>query len=118
MRISDWSSDVCSSDLDDQAQCRRGQHAREHGEFRIEAPDLGGVRRDVACHAEESGMAEGKQAAVAEQKIEGTGKHRNVQDLHEEYRIEAKRLHEEQHAKPGEERHRVTEDALPSNKQA
>src|SRR3546814_18808355 len=87
MRISDWSSDVCSSDLDDQAQCHRGQHAREHGEFRIEAPDLGGVRRDVACHAEESGMAKGKQAAVAEQKIEGTGKQRKAKDRSEERRV-------------------------------
>src|SRR3546814_8335984 len=95
MRISDWSSDVCSSDL--------GQHAREHGEFRVEAPDLGGVRRDVARHAEERGMAKGKQAAVAEQKIEGASKQRKAQDLHDEDRVEDKRRDEEQHEKAGKE---------------
>src|SRR3546814_10627506 len=83
MRISDWSSDVCSSDL-----------------------------------AEESGMAKGKQAAVAEQKIEGTGKQRKAQDLHDEDRIEDKRCDDEQHEKAGEDRHMVPRHALRANGRA
>src|SRR3546814_7025182 len=63
-------------------------------------------------------MAKGKQAAVAEQKIEGTGKQRKAQDLHDEDRIEDKRCDDEQHEKAGEDRHMVPRHALRANGRA
>src|SRR3546814_10114216 len=63
-------------------------------------------------------MAKGKQAAVAEQKIEGTGKQRKAQYLHDEDRIEDKRCDDEQHEKAGEDRHMVPRHALRANGRA
>jgi hypothetical protein len=58
--------------------------ARQDGEFGREAPDLGGMRGDIARRAEIGGVAEGQQPAEAEQQVEGAGKQREAQDLHQE----------------------------------
>src|SRR3546814_15177846 len=81
MRISDWSSDVCSSDLPDD-------------EHRLAAADLDGPGEegrtlegmqcgnagDVAAEAEEGGVAEAHHAAGAEREVEADAGQRQDRD--------------------------------------
>jgi hypothetical protein len=46
------------------------------------------MRRGVARRAEEHGVTEGKQAAEADQQVEGAGEEREAHRLHHEHRIE------------------------------
>src|SRR3546814_15971335 len=63
MRISDWSSDVCSSDLD--ADRRRGEafHVAEHREHRrrvVQAAQGGGVSRLAEGKEPDAGLCRGR----------------------------------------------------------
>ena len=73
----------------DDAQQRRGRRAQQDRELRRQAPDLRGVRADVAGHAEEHRMAERQQADEADQQVERAGEQREAQHLHQEHRIDA-----------------------------
>ncbi len=65
--------------------------AAEDRQQRIELPDFRGVRGDIACHAEEHRVAEGEQADIADQQIEGAGEQRDAQHLHHEERVDEER---------------------------
>lgn len=57
----------------DPAQRRRAQRGQRNGQLGRQPPHLGRVRRDVAGAAQEHGVAEGQQAAEAQQQVEGAG---------------------------------------------
>jgi hypothetical protein len=69
------------------AQRGRADGAERDAQLGREAPDLGGVRRHVAGRAQEHRVAEGQQAAEAEQQVEGAGEQREAQHLHQEHRV-------------------------------
>ena len=49
------------------------------------------MSRRIARAAEKRRMAEGQQAGVADQEIEGAGEQREAQGLHQKHRIDEKR---------------------------
>ena len=56
-------------------------------------------------------MPEGKQAAVAQQQVEGAGEEREAEHLHQEDRVEEERRDQQEHQEPGEDRHVVPRHA-------
>ena len=74
----------------DHAEQRRTSGAGEDRQRGIEAPDLGGVRADVARQAQEHRMAERQQPDIADEEIEGAGEECKAQSLHHEERVDHK----------------------------
>ena len=68
-------------------------------------PDLGQVPRDVGGEAEEHGVAERQQPDVADQQVEGAGKQREAQHLHQKERIDRQWRKQRQHHERGENGH-------------
>ncbi len=52
-------------------------------------------------------MAEGQEPAIAEQQVEGAGKEREAQDLHDEDRVEEEGRGDQQRQQAGEDRYVV-----------
>jgi hypothetical protein len=69
---------------DDEAKGGCGENAEYEAEFRRNAPDFHRMGRDIGRAAEEGCMAEGQNAGIAQQKVEGRGEQRKAQHLHQE----------------------------------
>src|SRR3546814_14949076 len=85
MRISDWSSDVCSSDLceaaDDDAEQAAADAAGDDRDDRWHSDLRHEEGRDVGAAPEECGMAEGEDAGKSEQQVVRTREQCEAQDL-------------------------------------
>ena len=69
---------------------------RRIARHRLEAPDLGGVRADVAGDPQEHRVAERQEVDVADQQVERAGEQGEAQGLHDEERIGDKRRDRDQ----------------------
>ena len=94
----------------DAEQRPRQRRRARIGELRRQPPDLGGVRRRRSAQAEERGVAEGEQPDIADQQVEGAGKQREAQHLHQEHRVERTTADDDQAASATE---RAEEAAAP-----
>jgi len=103
--------DALAADRDqagDDAKPAGRQHADDDADLGGDAPHLQRMGRGVAGGAEEHGMAERQQAAIADQEVERAGEQRKAQRLHHEVRIEARQRHDgQQHPHDDEGDHEV-----------
>ena len=80
-----------ASEPADDAEHGRRQRAGEDRKLGREAPDLGGMRRQIARPAEIKRVAERQQPDIADQQVERAGEQREAQRLHQEQRIDEER---------------------------
>ncbi|MCY1247361.1 hypothetical protein D9M72_606820 [compost metagenome] len=73
---------------DHKAECCGSQHAKQNANFRRHPPNLDGMGRHIGRTAKEGCMAKGQNAGIAEQQVEGGGKQRKAQHLHQEDRVD------------------------------
>jgi hypothetical protein len=73
---------------DDEAERGGDRRAEQDRELGRQAPDLGGMARGVPGHAEEHRVAEGEEADIADQEVEGGGEEGEAERLHQEDRID------------------------------
>ena len=85
-----------------QAQQAGDGGRREQAEFRRPAPHACGMGGDVGRGAEKQRVAEGEQAGIADQQVEGGGEQRETQGCREEERIEREGRRGEQRRQHGE----------------
>ncbi len=89
----------------------------ENSEFGRNAPDLEGVRRDVAGGAEKHRMAERQQPAIADQQVEGAGQQRKAERLHHEERIDPGERHDQQQCRHDAERNHLVANGVRCRRQ-
>src|SRR3546814_2378454 len=75
-------------EADDQPEKRRAGDADENAQFRRQPPFLHRVGGEIRRAAEERRVAEGEDAGIAEQQVEGAGEEGEAQHLHQEDRSE------------------------------
>ncbi len=91
---------------DDKAEESGTGHADDQTNFRCDTPFLHGIGGEIGGAAKECRMAEGKQPGITDQQIEGAGKERKAEKLHQEDRINEHRRGDE-NGKPGQNEHRL-----------
>ncbi len=100
-----------SEETDDRAKKRGSCDTDENAEFRRQPPFLHRMGGEIGGAAEEGRVSEGQEAGVTEQQVEGAGKEREAQQLHQEYGIEEQRG-EHQQRKTRRQEDRLCDDRL------
>src|SRR5690606_19552207 len=70
-----------------EAKYGRTGRSDQYADFRRHSPDLDRVGAEIGSSPKEGGVAEGEQARIAEQEVEGAGEERKAHDLHQEDRV-------------------------------
>ncbi len=95
---------------DDEAKGGCGENAEYETEFRRDAPDFHRMGCDIGSAAEEGRMAEGQNAGIAQEKIEGGGEQRKAQHLHQEDGVDHEGCSQQSHKGDAEDDDREAVD--------